>query len=72
MKRDTTVVLRFRSPAAGERKVTVEARDKADGALLFADTLEGTAQWLAEMDYRYVAGSSAIWTRLPPPVAAAE
>lgn len=72
MKRDTTVVLRFRTPQPGERKQLVEARDPADGALLFTDTVRGTKDWLDTMGYRYVAGSSAVWTRLPPVAVAAE
>ena len=63
LKPETVVVLRFRRPDPGDRKQVVEARDKADGALLFTDDVHGTAEWLTLMGYQYVTGSSAHWAR---------
>ena len=72
MKPNTHIALRFRQAQPGERKVVVEARDVKDGVLLFTDGIAGTAEWLDCMGYRYVTGSSAIWTREQPAAVAAE
>ena len=58
-----TVLVQARPYRRGEQHASFEVRDASDTTIIFLDTVLGVGAWLQEFAYRWVPGSSGLWTR---------
>ena len=62
--KNRTVELRFRSILTPTARIPmVQVTDTTTGEVLMVQMLRDTGEWLANMNYRWVEGSSALWEK---------